>query len=163
MGVGTRSEVLKATCDQAYEKNPKSCSHSVWAVIKGCANASEPYREANSLVDHMASAWKEVTLDEAYTLANKGVVVVGGCKAEPNGHVVVVYPGPKDDTGGYEAWSKKENKMIKIGARKTKYPPCMSTSKGSWPGAMSKGDKTVWDPWGTDAAFAKVKFWTPKT
>lgn len=44
-----------------------------------------------------------------------------------------------------------------------KYPPAMSTSLGSWPGAMSDGDKTVWDPWGTDAAFAKVRFWTRRT
>ncbi len=56
---------------------------------------------------------------------------------------------------------------------KKKYPLCMSTSIGykpgetdlkkqGWPGAMSKGDKTVWDPWGNDDKFAKVKFWAPK-
>lgn len=39
------------------------------------------------------------------------------------------------------------------------YPLAMSTSVGSWPGAMSKGDKTVWDPWGNDDRFAEVKFW----
>ena len=42
-----------------------------------------------------------------------------------------------------------------------KFPPAMSTSLGSWPGAMSDGDKTVWDPW-ANASFASVKFWTPK-
>jgi hypothetical protein len=39
------------------------------------------------------------------------------------------------------------------------YPPAMSTSLGSWPGAMSRGDKTVWDPWANDTKFESVKFW----
>jgi hypothetical protein len=37
------------------------------------------------------------------------------------------------------------------------------TSLGSWIGALSDGTKTVWDAWGNDQNFAKVKFWTPKT
>ncbi|MFD2300552.1 hypothetical protein QRO11_00320 [Paracidovorax citrulli] len=30
---------------------------------------------------------------------------------------------------------------------------------GGWPGARSKGDKTIWDPWASDAKFAQVTFW----
>lgn len=157
------SETLKAVCDEAYEKNPKSCSHAVWAVIRGIVNGSEVYRQANELIDHLGKEWKEVTLDEAHELANKGIVVVGGAKADTNGHVIIVYPGEKKDTGGYETFNKKLNKTVTVGKRKMKYPLCMSTSIGVWPGAKSKGDKTVWDPWGNDTTFAKVKFWTPKS
>jgi hypothetical protein len=87
-------------------------------------------------------------------------VVVGGLKATTNGHVIVIYPGASIDSGGYEYSYKGKPQTLRSHG---KYPPAMSTSLGAWPGAMSDGDKTVWDPWGTDAAFAKVKFWTPKT
>jgi hypothetical protein len=30
---------------------------------------------------------------------------------------------------------------------------------GFWPGTMSKGDKTAWDPWGSDETFKDVKFY----
>ena len=39
------------------------------------------------------------------------------------------------------------------------FPRAMSASSGAWPGARSRGDKTVWDPWGNDATFLAVKFW----
>jgi hypothetical protein len=31
----------------------------------------------------------------------------------------------------------------------------------NWPGTLSKGDKTVWDPWADNKKFAQVEFWTP--
>jgi hypothetical protein len=40
------------------------------------------------------------------------------------------------------------------------YPPAMSTSSSGYPGAMSRGDKTVRDPW-TRADWPNVTFWTP--
>jgi hypothetical protein len=154
---------LKAACDAAYDKNGNSCSHAVWDVISACHNPKEPYRQANELVNHMTANWKKVTVDEAHTLANKGIVVVGGQKKTPNGHVIVVYPGEKADTGGYEYYYAKLKKNLVMGGRGVKYPLCMSTSMGSWPGARSKGDKTVWDPWANDAVFKTVGFWTPKS
>ena len=155
-------ELLKAACDSAYDKNPESCSHAVWDVIKGRVNSQEPYRQANELIDYLSANWKKITLDEADELANKGSVVIAGLKGTNHGHVVVVYPGPRILNGGYQYLWKKGNKMLTL--RGTgKYPPCMSTSIGTWPGAMSKGDKTVWDPWAKDEVFAKVEYWTPKT
>ena len=154
--------LLKVACDHAYEKNPGSCSHSVWDVIKACANPTETYRQANQLIDHMTANWTEVTLDKGHELAQKGTVVVGGLKGAANGHVIVIYPGDKIDSGGYEYLYKKQNKNLTMPSH-GKYPPAMSTSLGSWPGAMSDGDKTVWDPWANDITFKDVKFWTPTT
>lgn len=151
---------LKAACDAAYTKNPGSCSNSVWDVIRAIVDPNQPYMKANDLIDWLAANWKEVDLDAGAELARKGVVVVGGLKATTNGHVIVIYPGANIDSGGYEYSYKGKPQTLRSHG---KYPPAMSTSLGAWPGAMSDGDKTVWDPWGTDAAFAKVKFWTPKT
>lgn len=152
-------EKLKAACDTAYDKYPNSCSHAVWSVIIGVVNPKEPYRQANELIDYLEANWLTVTLDEAHKLALKGGVAVGGLRGAKNGHVIVVYPGPELLNGGYKyIWKKKTLTMRQT----SKYPPCMSTSIGDWPGAKSKGDKTVWDPWANDEIFKKVKFWIPK-
>jgi len=156
------STLLKVACDNAYDKNPDSCSHAAWDVIKARVVANEPHRQANGMIDNMTSNWMEVTVDKAYELAQAGTVVIGGLKGTPHGHVIVIYPGDKLESGGYDYYYPKLKNMLKMRSH-GKYPPCMSTSNGSWPGAKSKGDKTVWDPWGNDVVFAKVKFWTPKT
>ena len=88
--------------------------------------------------------------------------MVGGANASPNGHVIVIYPGDKKGNGGYSYFWKKGNKNLILTATGI-YARCMSTSMGSWPGAQSRGDKTVWDPWGSDDKFDDVEFWTPKT
>lgn len=154
-------KLLEVACDNAYDKNPTSCSHAVWDVIKSCVNPNEPHRQANAMITHFAATWTQVDLDKGHELAQLGTVVIGGLEGTEHGHVVVVYPGDKIDNGGYEYFYKKGNKTLIMRAT-GKYPRCLSTSIGSWPGAMSKGDKTVWDPWGNDNTFAKVKFWTPK-
>jgi hypothetical protein len=46
-----------------------------------------------------------------------------------------------------------------IVSEKGSYARAMSTSMGTWPGAMSHGDKTVWDSWGKNATFKTVRFW----
>ncbi|MBL8227961.1 MAG: hypothetical protein JNL98_05770 [Bryobacterales bacterium] len=154
---------LKKACDDAYDKNLNSCSNAVWDVIRVIVNPNETYRVANALMDHMASNWKAVTVEEGFTLANQGIVVVGGAKVESgNGHVVAVYPGEKIMNGGYQYWYKKGEKYLTLKGTKL-LPRCLSTSMGSWPGAKSKGDKTVWDPWGNDDKFNAVKFYTPRT
>lgn len=151
---------LQAACDNAYIKNPKSCSNAVWDVTRAIVDPKEPYRTANALVDYMGANWTAVTLDDGLALANKGVVVVGGKKELTNGHVVVIYPGEKQASGGYPI--SFGGKTI-IARSHGNYPLAMSTSLGSWIGAMSDGNRTVWDAWGNDQNFAKVKFWTPRT
>ena len=155
---------LKAAADAAYDKNPDSCSNAVWDVLRAVFDPKTPYRTANVLVDYMTDNWEEVSLDKAAELANQGVVVVGGKKETTNGHVIVVYPGPTQNSGGY-LLPAKEGQKPRVQGSHGKFPPAMSTSLGKrWPGAMSRaGDKTVWDPWGNDANFALVKFWTPRT
>lgn len=158
----TAFTALKVACDNAYDKNPKSCSHAVWDVIKDRVNPSETYRQANTLIAHMTANWTKVTLDEGHKLAQEGTVVVGGLIGTANGHVIVIYPGDKIESGGYTYLYKKTGKDLEMKTH-GKYPRCMSTSIGSWPGAMSNGDKTVWDPWANDTTFKDVAFWTPKT
>ena len=85
--------------------------------------------------------------------------MVGGKKELTNGHVVVIYPGPKKTSGGYPITF--DGKTITARSHGI-FPLAMSTSLGSWVGAMSDGTKTVWDAWGDDGKFAQVKFWTPK-
>jgi len=154
---------LQQACDQAYDKNLGSCSHAVWAVLKEITNKDEPYRVANDLVDHMKNHWESVTVQKGHDLANTGVVVVGGTKKEKgSGHVVVIYPGDVIANGGYMFFWKKGNKNLMMRAT-GHYPRALSTSSGNWPGARSRGDKTIWDPWGSDEAFKQVKFFTVKT
>jgi hypothetical protein len=122
-------------------------------------NTAEPYRVANTLIDlfNTSPDWKEVNLDDGWGLANQGVVVVGGLSANPNGHVIVVYPGDKIASGGYlYSYQGKMQTLRSHG----QYPRCMSQSKPDFPGTRSRGDKTVWDPWANDDKFSTVKYWT---
>ncbi len=149
---------LKEACDAAYEANKTSCSHAVMAVIRAVLDPTMAHRNANGLIDYWTTNWSEVSLEDGFYLANLGRVVVGGKKESGHGHVVVIYPGDKILNGGYQFFSKKLNKELTLPRRKA-FPRAMSTSIGTWPGAMSKGDKTVWDPWGNDTTFAEVRFW----
>lgn len=155
-------EALKKACDKAYDSNKTSCSNAIWDVIREIGDKNETYRVANVLLDHMKANWQSVSLEEGFKLANLGVLVVGGAKADPNGHVIAIYPGEKVTNGGYPYYYEKEKKYLTLKGNK-QLPRCLSTSKSTWPGAMSKGDKTVWDPWGNDLKFSQVKFYTPKT
>jgi hypothetical protein len=157
---------LTEACKAAAAAHPGSCSHAVNAVVRSMLGLDEkgwPHRQANPLVDFLIgnAEWAEVKLDRAYELANQGVVVIGGKKeATKSGHVIIVFPGKRQPEGGYQYFWKKGNKFTTL-VGKGSYPLCMSTSSGDWPGARSVGDKTVWDPWGTDEAFAQVRFWAP--
>ena len=124
--------------------------------------------DANLLVDFLvgSSDWKEVTVDVGWRLAQQGVVVIGGLKkAGGHGHVIVIYPGEKIASGGYTyTYKDKKTGKDKVDTLRSHglYPRALSTSIGSWPGAKSKGDKTVWDPWASDDVFTDVDFWTKK-
>jgi hypothetical protein len=70
-----------------------------------------------------------------------GAVVVGGLQATPNGHVLVIDPGEKIESGGYLytfADTKTKNPKTEKLRSHGRYPRALSTSKGSWPGAMSR-------------------------
>ncbi len=151
------AEKLKAACHAAYRTHPKSCSNAVWDVIRAMAGRELAYQPANALIDTIAARWTKVDMATAGALAARGELVVGGRKDHPNGHVVIVYPGPAKPRGGYTAVDRDGAEYLLRPAGL--YPLAMSTSLGSWPGAMSDGDKTVWDPWGSDEAFRSVGFW----
>lgn len=73
--------------------------------------------------------------------------------------MIVVYPADVKESGGYSysAQDGKKRTMRSHGA----YARCMSRSMGSWPGAHSKGEKTIWDPW-AGPKFDAVRFWILK-
>ena len=154
---------LTKACDDAFEANKSSCSNAVWDVIKAVHDPGQQYRQANQLVDWMTTSWSEVGLDDGYLAANQGAVVVGGKKEPGNGHVIVIYPGEKIMNGGYQYYWKKGKKYMTMTGT-AYYPRSLSTSIATspWPGAVSCGDKTVWDPWANDTKFELVKFFTPK-
>ena len=149
---------LKRAADEAYERYPDSCSHAVWHVMKQYILGRD-YVMANALLTHLECnpRWIRVKVGELEKYVNEGVLIVGGLAEEKNGHVVVVYPGKAKMAGGYEATINGKPGIV---GEKGPYALVMSTSMGSsWPGTMSKGDKTVWDPWGNDEKFSRVKFW----
>ena len=148
---------LKQVADEAYEKYPGSCSHAVWHVIKRYIPDQE-YRTANSLVAFLKAdkRWKETPVSELAERASRGELIVGGLVTQPNGHVIVVYPGAAKPAGGYAYTSGGKSQTMRA---RGMYPLAMSTSLGGWAGAKSKGDKTIWDPWANDGKFAEVVFW----
>jgi hypothetical protein len=153
------TEKLQNAADEAYKLHPKSCSHAVWYVMKQYI-PDQAYAQANALLLQLACdpRWLQVNRDGIEKAVNEGALIVGGLADKPNGHVIAVYPGKAKAPGGYFYKSKKTGKMmhlVKLGS----YPLAMSTSIGSWPGAVSNGDKTIWDPWADDDKFAEVKFW----
>jgi hypothetical protein len=153
-----KDEKLKQACDEAYVQYPHSCSHAVWHVIKQYI-PDQPYLTANGLIHNLTTSpqWQEVQLSELSKLASDGVLVVGGSEKLPNGHVVVVYPGSPKFNGGYTA-TNSSGKRFQVRGTGI-YALVMSTSMGNWPGAKSNGNRTVWDPWGDDFQFRKVRFW----
>jgi hypothetical protein len=159
-GVPDVAQTLAGFCKEAFEQTraQKSCSHTVLYVLQKMVDPNTSYQEANDLIGFLdkSSKWHDVEIDKAHELANKGIVVIGGRVAQPNGHVIVVYPGTKIYSGGYPIPGRKQ-KQRSHGM----YPRALSLSKGDWPGTVSCGDKTVWDAWGNDDAFKEVEYWTP--
>lgn len=155
---GSKTSKLRDACDEAYNRYPKSCSHAVWSLILAFV-PNQPYMVANDLIDFLSTSpnWQEVTLAELSVLATQGELIVGGAKADGHGRVIGVYPGDEKPRGGFYVTDKRTGKQVR--ARETgSYARAMSTTLGSYPGAMSNGDKTVRDPW-SEQAFGNVKFW----
>jgi hypothetical protein len=153
---------LKDACDRAYDNNLNSCSNAVWDLIKALVSPGEEYKQANDFIDYWDDKWQSVDLERGLQLANQGVVVVGGLQVPGgHGHVIAIYPGPKKPNGGYQYFYKKLNKFITLDSNGM-YPRALSTSiSRNWPGTLSRGEKTVWDPWADNKKFAEVEFWVP--
>jgi hypothetical protein len=159
------AQKLSQVAKRAFQLYPGNCSGAVHYVITQLVNPASQYRLANQLLQWFASphsGWQQVkTLKEASALADQGKVVVGGLmNPTGHGHVIIVLPGPWKPAGGYYAHGQL---MPRFGL----YPPAMSTAwsppgQAPWPGAVSDGDKTVFDPWfnTNKITFNKVKFWT---
>lgn len=162
-----KANELQKACDEAYDYPPaaNSCSDAVWYVVQKLINKQEPKRTANDWIDYMSGSddWREVTIDEGWKLANQGKVVIGGKKETGHGHVILIYPGDKIGGGGYKYnyynKVKKKNEELTMGVHGM-LPRALSRSMGPWPGAVSDGDKSIYDPWAREDAFAQVKFWT---
>ncbi|TSK04660.1 MAG: hypothetical protein FPO08_20360 [Geobacter sp.] len=148
---------LKAACDEAFYTYPKSCSHAVWHVIRKYVH-DQPYLTANNLLQvvERSPRWQEVQIHELAQLANDGVLVIGGAAESTHGHVIVVYPGQPKNHGGY-SYLDREGRS-KVLPSYGIFPLAMSTSIGSWPGAKSKGDRTIADPWSREK-FKHVRFY----
>lgn len=156
---------LKPALDAAYNMPDSlhSCSNFVWHAIQAFV-PHQPYMVANDLVKSLARSpdWEEIDRTDSRQmaeLAKAGALVVGGAEDTPNGHVIVVYPGEMKASGGYPYSSNGKTAMMRSHGV---YALAMSRSLGSWSGAKSDGDKTIWDPW-AGPKFNKVRFWVLKS
>jgi hypothetical protein len=144
---------LKQACDEAYDKYPEYCNQSTCSVLRAMIDPKWPKELADDMIDRVVNAgWKTVTDNEAADLANQGKVVVAGLKAETNGHILVVYPGPMKQMNGFACngtFYKPSGEPM---------PLAMSTSKSPWCGTRSKGDKTIRDAW-SKTDWPKVQRW----
>ena len=151
---------LAKRCDEAFDLFRHDCSHAVWHVIR-LYKPDQPYMQANNLVSYLSKGvdWREVPLSDLSRLANQGVLIVGGLQEHGHGHVIVVYPGYEKPKGGFY-FTNKETGERQFSAPAGMYARTMSTSlsQNPFPGAISRGDKTVRDPW-PSIKFKQVKFW----
>jgi hypothetical protein len=150
---------LTAICASAYAKNAGNCSGAV-RMIAHEMGYELPALSANALVDYLSNPknkWLSITDTEAQMAADRNKLVIAGKKSIPNGHVVVVMPGGKIASGGY-SYTDKFGKLQKA-ANHGSFPRACSTSLGNWPGAISKGEKTVFDSWGNIDSYKGVKYW----
>lgn len=168
-GVEAAVAKLKTASDEAYAKYNNSCSHAAWYILTQVVDPKATWKDANALIDYLSSSsdWKEVSVDDGWALVQKGIVVIGGLKKPGgHGHVIAIYPGDKKTSGGYPyTYKDKVTGKMKTDTLRSHgiFPRALSTSIGAWPGAKSKGDKTVWDPWANDDVFNnEVTFWTKK-
>lgn len=158
---GMAARRLGKVAHAAFMNNPGNCSGAVHDVIKAMVDPHMPYMLANPLILYLSNSahgWKQVTMQEASKLADQGKVVVGGlAEQHGHGHVIIVMPGRWKPAGGYMADGRQ---MPFVGL----FPPAMSTAlappgRKPWPGAVSDGDKTVYDPWFNARTFPLVRFW----
>ncbi|MGK7863110.1 hypothetical protein [Falsiroseomonas sp. E2-1-a4] len=89
----THTATILAACESKWEANKADCSGFVRAVARACG--LELTGQANTIIQHVRTNWHKVTDGaDACAKATAGNFVIGGLEATPNGHVVVVVPGP---------------------------------------------------------------------
>lgn len=151
----TPAERLAAAGRAGYDAFPNDCSHSVWYMLKQLG-LEQRYMVANALMTHVSgrgSGWRQVNVTEAGRLADEGKMVIGGlASSSGSGHVVMVMPGSRP-SGGFPMRNGKP--LLTAGM----FPRSASGASSSWPGAHSRGEKTVRDPW-NNQDWARVTFWT---
>jgi hypothetical protein len=147
--------------NQAFKTYPKNCSGAVSFLIRNLVDPNFGTQLANPIAKGLTSGklkWRRVTSNvEMQALANAGILVVGALYEPQNGHVLAVAPGQMKYHGGYSAYGS----FLAVNSRDGMFPLAMSTSLGSWPGALSNGDKTVRDAFRADQ-WPNVTFWTPQ-
>jgi len=157
---------LSAALDQAWSQpdSRASCSHFAWRVLRAW-RPDQPWLNANSLLAWMARSpglWVELPQDDTarqVSLASADRLILAGRPAPGHGHVVVVGPGPaRPCAGGGGGRDGGRGASGHPGPPRPVAAPCWSTSLSRWPGATSRGDKTVRDPWSA-ADFQGVRFW----
>jgi len=149
---------LVQLCKQAHADSSVralGCSGCV-KYMAGAVGVDLPDDDANALIDYMAANWTVVTKDQAQAYADQGRFVVAGKKDTPHGHIVVVLPGGPVESGGYV--SDRGRSRGQTLPSKGKYPRAcsMSSSTHPWPGAISQGEYSTFDPWYSDHG---VKYW----
>lgn len=87
------SEKVVAACQKHWDANKSDCSGFIKAVADDLGVPLSG--QANHIVDFIQQNWWTLADgNEAMMWAEAGYFVIGGLKADGNGHVVVVVPGP---------------------------------------------------------------------
>ena len=101
-------KLLKELCDEAVSNkaflpgNGKThCNRSVRFIAQGFGYGFSPNDLASDQLAAIAldPAWEAVPLRKVSQLAQQGVLVILGIRAEPHGHVVVAYPDKPQVSG----------------------------------------------------------------
>lgn len=80
-------------CELHWTEHQGNCSGFVKAVAAELGVVLSG--QANDIVKHISANWWSIESGiEARNWAEAGYLVVGGLEAQPNGHVVIVVPGP---------------------------------------------------------------------
>ena len=147
---------LSYLCTEVQTQFPKNCSGAV-KHIAAKLNYPLPDVPANNLIDYFNANWSTVDETQAQRFADANRLVVAGKKTVGgSGHVVVVLPGGKTRSGGYSYTKKGQTLTAPF---KGDFPKSCSTAAGSWPGAVSNGDKSVFDAWGSSSNYVGVTYW----
>ncbi|WP_406699807.1 hypothetical protein V5E97_13220 [Singulisphaera sp. Ch08] len=87
------AQLLIKACELHWDTHQGNCSGFVKAVAAELGVGLSG--QANDIVKHISENWWSIDSGvEARNWAEAGYLVVAGLEAQPNGHVVVVVPGP---------------------------------------------------------------------
>jgi hypothetical protein len=90
--MSAQSDKVVAACKKHWETHKNDCSGFAKAVATELGVALTG--QANDIVDQIqASPWQTLASGQDAADKTDSALVVGGLKANPNGHVVVVVPG----------------------------------------------------------------------